>query len=131
VSEPDKESSWINGRQLAFLLSLPGSTEGPFEIKFALHLPKWIPEQTMQLSLNGQVVTQYLPIEMDKGYWTQVIVDLEGWEMQPENNFVSVQFSNSRLPPGIEHFEVAAMIRSIRLVRKPASGTSKADASRP
>jgi len=131
TNEPDSEATWVNGRQLAFLLSRPADAEGPLQLKFALHLPEWLGEQRMDVEINGRKVAEGVPAEPGKGYWTQVVVELEGAELAAENNFVSVRFANTAFPPGISHFEVAAMIRSIRLVRKPASGTSTGTSSRP
>ncbi|MCH7507466.1 MAG: sulfatase-like hydrolase/transferase, partial [Proteobacteria bacterium] len=48
-SKPDNDATWINGRQLAFLISLPEDSLGSPVLKFALHLPEWIPEQRMQV----------------------------------------------------------------------------------
>ena len=134
VAEPDKEATWINGRQMAFLISLPKESAGPdgiAELQIGLHLPKWIPEQGMKISINGQIIVENLGIEAGKGYWKRVSVGLAGAELKPVNNFVSVQFSHSQLPPGIKYFEVAALIQSIRLVMKPASDTSTTGASPP
>ncbi|MFT5141141.1 MAG: hypothetical protein ACI9H8_001960 [Lysobacterales bacterium] len=131
VSEPDKEATWINGRQLAFLISVPKESEGVPELEFAFHLPKWIPEQTMKLSVNGQVISEAIKLEMGKGYWNRINISLAGIDLKPINNFVSAQFSFSALPPGIEHFEVSALLRSIHLKMKPASDTNKVAVSRP
>ena len=120
-----------DGRQLAFLISLPEDSLGSPVLKFALHLPEWIPEQRMQVSINDVLVVENLPIVMGKGYWTQVSVELQGQNLKPENNFVSVLFSHSSLPPGIEHWEAAAMISSIRLVMMPSSDTSTIGAALP
>ena len=109
---------------MAFLISLPEDSPGSPVLKFALHLPEWIPEQQMQVSVNHELVAKDLPVVMGKGYWTHVVVALQGQDLKPENNFVSVRFSHSSLPPGIKHWEAAAMIKSIRLVMMPASDTN-------
>jgi hypothetical protein len=131
AQEPDKEASWINGRQLAFLISLPEGTSGEPVLKFALHLPLWIPEQQMRVEVNDHAEAEWLPIEMGKGYWTQVSVALDPEHLKVENNFVSVRFAQSHPPPGIEHWEAAALLRSIRLVRIPAPDTSTSAAGHP
>ena len=131
TNEPDKEASWVNGRQLAFLLSQPPRSDGPFELRFGLHVPKWLGEQSMTVSVNGQLHVENLPIEMGKGFWTKVVVDMEGLDLLEQDNFVSVQFANSHLPPGITHWEAAALLRSIRLAKRRVSDTSTTGASLP
>jgi hypothetical protein len=131
TSQPDKEATRIVGRQMAFVISQPDSNDGAAELQIALHLPKWITEQNMTVSVNGETAIENLAIERGKGYWTRVRIELDGVALMSENNFVSVQFSHSYLPPDVSEFQVAALIRSIRLVRKPVSGTSTVDASPP
>ncbi len=130
-SEPDNDATWINGRQMAFLISLPQDSRGSPVLKFALHLPEWIPEQRMQVSINGVLVVEGLPVVMGKDYWTQLSVELRVADLKPENNFVSVQFSHSSLPLGIKHWEAAAFIKSIHLVMMSSSDTSTTGAALP
>ena len=130
-SQPHKNATWIKGRQMAFLISLPQNSRGSPVLEFALHLPDWIPVQKMQVSINDVLVVQELAVVTGKDYWTQLSVKLREDDLKPENNFVSVQFSHSSPLPGIEHWEAAALIKSIRLVMMPSSDTSTTDAAPP
>jgi hypothetical protein len=141
TTEPDKEATWVNGKQLAFLISQPqtgnqADTEGLYsdyenELHLGLHIPKWMPEQEISVSINGEETIRDFKIEKDKGFWTRIRLPLADTALLAENNFVSVRFAHSGFPPGIDHFEVAALVQSIRLAKKPPSDTSTTAASPP
>lgn len=140
-SDPDNGASWINGRQLAFLISQPKKQKYTdsqdalrtrvAELQIAFHLSKWIPEQNMSISVNGNTVVEKMAVESGKGYWNRIKISLADVELKAENNFVSLQFSHSYLPPNIKHFEVAAMILSIRLAMVTVSDTNTTAAAPP
>ena len=141
VAEPDKEATWVNGKQLAFLISEPKkrgqeSSQRLYqgferELHLALHIPKWMPDQSMTISVNGEEAITDFRIEKAKGFWTRIKLPLVDVKLLSENNFISVRFAHSGPPPGIEHFEVAALMQSIRLVVKPVSDTNTTAASQP
>jgi hypothetical protein len=128
---PDKEASWVNGNQLAFLITAPGGPGLAHTLKLAVHQPDWLPENLADIHVNGRLLGEDLEVRVEKGYWAELSVAVPAEVLRDGSNFVSVEFDRTANPPNIDHWEAASLIQSIWLTPAPVANTSTAAAGRP
>ncbi|MEE4218008.1 MAG: sulfatase-like hydrolase/transferase [Xanthomonadales bacterium] len=114
-----RDSSWIPGRQLAFLIDIPDHTL-PGTLEMELSLPPGIHSQSFTARVNGASAWSSAPFNASAktGSWFTVAVPLDTEALRPGTNFISILFENLQEQTGNDDEPVSAKIRSIR-ARQP------------
>jgi hypothetical protein len=113
-SPGNNQSSWITGRQLAFVIELP---EEPAQRSLALelHIPAWVGKQSFTVALNQGSEWHSPEMESTGGEWQEVVLPWPAEGQKPGRNFVSVIFENLGNPPDNTNWQASAKIRSIHV----------------
>ena len=108
-------SSWIQGRQLAFLIDVPEGTKGGL-LEIELAFAPWIREQAFTVELNGEAIWQSRAtgVSAAGGEWRIFRIPLPRAELRTGPEFVSVLFDRTYENPGSPGQRAAARVRSIR-----------------
>lgn len=118
------ESSWITGRQLAFVITLPASPRARV-LELTLHFPEWMPAQSFTVTLNGGSPWHSPALHPDgDSFWQEISVPMEARDQKPGRNFVSIVFDQLYEPPDTDAWRSSGLIRSIRVTEpEPDSET--------
>ena len=110
----NSESSWITGRQLAFVIELP---EKPAQrtLVLGLHIPDWVGKQSFTATLNGESGWQSPEMSSADGEWQEMTIPWPIEDQEPGRNFVSVIFENLGSPSTSPEWQASAKIRSIHV----------------
>lgn len=117
-AKPDNHSSWIRGRQLGFLINLPKS-EAAQSLDLTLHLPEWIPEQSLTIQLNNAPNGQKIDLSQSEGFWQEASIPLDNRQLVPGRNFITILFERTYSPPGKANPQAAILLKSIRVSERP------------
>ena len=112
--ESDSEASWVNGRQLAFLLDMP-KIQDDMVLNLTLHLPDKFESQGVELSVNGVNMrdeVRFVPVE---SYWQEIAISLSNDALQTGENFFSLIFDKTYEPKLNSNWRTAALVRSIHV----------------
>jgi hypothetical protein len=122
-STPGKsDSAWVRGRQLAFLLDLPGEPRSR-QLELSLHLPEWMPEQAFTLRLNhGQPVRSARLGQGSEGFWQTTRLELPLADQRPGTNFVSVVFDHSWPNPDADDWFASTLLQFLRVSEPQDNG---------
>ena len=107
------KSSWITGRQLAFLIDVPAGAQS---LELELYLPKWIPRQSFEYRFNGGQARRGPQLQPGPERWQTVRLPIAPGDLLPGRNFISVVFDVLHPPPDGDSWKAAAEIRTIRVV---------------
>lgn len=126
--EPTRnESSWVVGRQLAFVVGLGGAPRER-RLELTLHIPEWLDGQAFTVQLNGGSPWHSGPLEsQSEPYWRRIAIPLDLRVQAEGRNFVSVVFEKLLPPPDTDTWRGAAIVESIRVVD---GGIAAADQAR-
>lgn len=113
-SDPDKESSWIGGRQLGFVINIPASFARPV-LELSLHLPEWIPEQSFTVKINDVGLPGNWQLGPSDAFWQTISVPLDNSLLEPGRNFLAVLFDRTYAHPKKPEGQAAALLKSIRI----------------
>ena len=115
------DSSWITGRQLAFVIDLPGQPR-PRTLEISMHFPEWMPKQSFTVALNDGEPRRGPTLSADvESKWQAISIPLAPGEQKPGGNFVSIVFDRLYLPPDTDTWRSSGLIRSIRVAEPPAA----------
>jgi hypothetical protein len=108
--------SWVRGRQLAFLLDMPGLKRGRLELE--LWFEPWMHGQSADILVNGVrlVDDQALPANGLFSAWQTLAVPVNAAQLRDGPDFVSILFGQSYPDPADAGSFASARIRSIRFV---------------
>lgn len=112
--KPNADASWIGGRQLGFLIDIPGSLKAP-SLELTLHFPEWIPAQTFTVQINGHETAGSYHLARSEGKRQTISVPLDKELIEPGRNFLTVLFERTYSPPGESDWQASAQIGSIRV----------------
>jgi hypothetical protein len=118
-------AAWVEGNRLIGLISAPGGPGVPHVLRLALHQPHWLPENQADVFVNGHMVGQQLAIRVERGYWTELAVEIPAKVLRQGNNFVEVQFAKTGKPPESRERETATLIQSVWLSPLASGSISK------
>ena len=113
-SPGNNTSSWITGRQLAFVIELPEST-AERSLVLDLQFPQWVGNQSFSVTLNQDTGWQSPQMAPTKEEWQEVTIPWPVDHQKPGRNFVSVIFENMGSPPGNQDWQASGKIRSIHV----------------
>lgn len=119
-SDPDKDTSWILGRQLGFVIFIDESLEAPV-LELDLHFPDWIPEQSFTLQINGIETPGTWASADAKNFWQTFSIPLDKKLLQHGQNFLAIRFEKTYSPPERTTWSAAALLKSIRVDDRPQS----------
>ncbi|MBT8048940.1 MAG: LTA synthase family protein [Gammaproteobacteria bacterium] len=114
-SNPNRENSWVTGRQLGFVIQIDGSLIAP-AVELDLHFPDWIPAQSFTLQINGFEKPETWWATRSGGFWQTFTIELDKESLKDGENFLALQFENTYSPPEKATWQASALIRSIRVV---------------
>jgi hypothetical protein len=119
---PDNtESSWISGRQLAFVIDLPGPPQAR-TLEISMHFPEWMPGQSFTVALNRGEPWRSPTVSFDaESFWQEFSIPLAPGEQTPGRNFVSVVFDQLYVPPETDSWRSSGLIRSIHVAEPSAA----------
>jgi hypothetical protein len=117
---PDNtESSWITGRQLAFVIGLPGPPRAR-TLEITMHFPDWMPGQAFTVALNGGEPRRIPSVSRgDEPFWQRLSIPLAPGDQKPGRNFVSIVFDRVYTPPDTDTWRSSGLIRSIQVADPP------------
>ncbi len=110
VDETNAQEAWVRGREFAFKISLPEKTFGT--LKFRLHIPESMTDQSMSVTINGISIIDSYSIEKTDEHWSEVFLPLDGVTLRKTDNFVSVVFEKS-ISKSFFGTEVSALLGSV------------------
>ena len=113
-STGNNQSSWLTGRQLAFLVSLPEPVADR-DIVISLHVPEWFGEQGFSARVNGGPEWRSPPIRFGDEFWQTVRVPAPAAQQRDGPDFVSVVFDRLETPPNVDDWKTAALVQSITI----------------
>ena len=125
-NEPDKGSAWIRGRQVSFLINLP-NPQSAHSMQVTLHLPDWVPEQSLRVQLNNAPAGKPVMLRPGDEYWQDLALQLEPDQLHSGRNFVSILFDHTYPSPKISTFRASALLKSIRISSESPSARPGAD----
>jgi len=114
-SPGNNSSSWVTGRQLAFLVGVPDTTRDRY-LELSLHIPDWVGEQSFRAEINGRNGWRSPVLSAADGEWQTVRLPFPASAQHPDRNFVSLVFERLERSPEREPEYASARIRSIRTV---------------
>jgi hypothetical protein len=117
-AQPDMDSSWVTGKQLAFLLDLPPSPSLR-SIALTMRLPPWITDQSFNVQINGIDVGTVYRLAGPTGDWQTVNIPLPINLLKPDNNFFNILFKNTKSPPDEPKWHASAILKSITVIEHP------------
>jgi hypothetical protein len=114
----ENRSSWIRGRQLAFLIDVP-SPPSRLKLEIELAFEPWMKQQTFSVQLNGGSAWHSGPVPQDRfdskfRSWS-IPVTLADLRQGPD--FVSLVFEHTYIEPGSDNDIAAARIRNVMLIQ--------------
>jgi hypothetical protein len=112
----NNQSSWVTGRQLAFVIAAPEPAHQALEI--SLHVPEWMGRQHVTVRIDGARPWRSGPLEFGKDFWQAVRIPLPGESRMPGYHFVSMVFDKLLQPPDVDNWKAAALVQSIRTVEQ-------------
>ncbi len=114
-SPGNDKSSWVIGRQLAFVIGLPGpARERTLDLK--MHIPEWMPGQSFTAEVNGGSPWQSPPLNHDPDkHWQIFSIPLPADVQLVGRNFVSIVFRNVYHPPDTDSWAGSALVESIKV----------------
>ena len=110
----NNKSSWIPGRQLAFVIGLPEHA-AERTLVLDLHIPDWVGNQTFSVSLNQGPPIQGPELSSSGEEWQEVSIPWPAEYQGAGRNFVSVLFENLGTPDSSDGWQASAKIRSIQV----------------
>ena len=112
----NRDSSWITGRQLAFVFGLEG-TPRDRNLVLELQFPQWMPEQGFTVSFNGGAAERITDGQTRSGSdWRAYSIALDAGLQRTGRNFVSILFDRVYVSPEDSELLSAGRIASIRVV---------------
>ena len=111
----NNKSSWIPGRQLAFLIGLPNTDADRF-LELSLQIPEWVGEQSFEVRFNDGEKWRSPILSFRDEEWQTVHVPFPVRMQQAGSNFVSVLFDRLGSPENQEDWQASAKIRTIRTI---------------
>lgn len=116
----NNQSSWVTGRQLAFVIAAPGSPEGK-ALEISLHVPEWMGVQQLEARIDNGEVWRSDPLAFADEFWQNVRIPLPGPPENPGYYFVSLVFDKLLQPPDVDNWKASALVQSIRMVGADAA----------
>jgi hypothetical protein len=114
-------SSWITGRQLAFVIDLAGPPRAR-TLEISMHFPEWMPGQSFMVALNGGEPWRSPTVSAGaESFWQSFSIPLAPGEQRPGRNFVSIVFERVYVPPDTDTWRSSGLIRSIHVAESPAA----------
>jgi len=113
-AEPDRDTSWITGRQLGFKIRIDESLLTP-ALALDLHFPEWITAQSFTLQINGQEIPGAWRADRSEAFWQTFVIALDKKLLKPGPNFLAIRFEKTCPAPGKENWQASALLRSVRI----------------
>jgi len=113
-AEPDKGSAWITGRQLGFVITLPEHPAAP-SLQLKLHLPEWMPGQSIQLQLNNGPAAVPVTVSPAEEFWQEISLPLDPGQLLHGRNFISILFDRIYQSPNSKKLRASVLLKSIRV----------------
>ena len=115
------DSSWITGRQLAFVIDLAGPPRAR-TLEISMHFPDWMPGQSFTVALNGGEPWRSPTVSPSAElFWQPFSIPLAPIDQQPGRNFVSIVFDRLYVPPDTDTWRSSGLVRSIHVADSPAA----------
>jgi hypothetical protein len=107
---PDHETAWIDRRQFAFLISIPGPDA---TLVLSLHIPDWLGRQEFSVRVNETKLADTFALSAGDKFWQEVRIELPRRALKEGNNFISLEFEELRNAPEVTYLKAAALLNSI------------------
>jgi hypothetical protein len=116
----NNKSSWITGRQLAFVIGLDGPVHER-ALELTMQFPEWMPGQSFTVEVNGSAPSQrWFVSPGSAAAWQNYSIPLDPGLQRPGRNFVSIRFDRVYPSPDDDELQSAGRIASIRVVEAAA-----------
>lgn len=108
-------SSWIRGRQLAFLIDLPSNSAGG-QLEIELAFEDWMPQQSFSVRLNGGTAwhSGQVPKEQFDGEFRPWLIPVQSSANREGPDFISLEFQSNHSRPDAPADFAAARIRDVK-----------------
>ena len=115
-ARPDKDSAWIKGREIGFLLNIP-DPDAVNSVQISLHLTDWMPQQTISMRANNNPIGGAVKLQTGEVFWQEAVFTWEPGQVSSGSNFMTVNFDQVFTSPDNEKFKSSVLLNSIKTIK--------------